>query len=118
MVESTTISLHQGVGGRQRIPAASLGASHSLSVLSQLPLTIRFPSGLNATHITPPVCPLSVRVSWPVAASHTLTVWSSLPLTIRFPSGLNATLLIEPVCPLHVRVSLPVATSQTFSVLS
>ena len=39
------------------------------------------------------VCPLSVRVSWPVAASQTFTVLSSLPETIRRPSGLKATLL-------------------------
>ena len=32
------------------------------------------PSGLNATLLTVPVCPLRVRVSWPVAASHTFTV--------------------------------------------
>ena len=32
------------------------------------------PSGLNATLVTPPVCPLRVSVSWPVAASHTFTV--------------------------------------------
>ena len=50
------------------------------------------PSGLNATLLTPPVCPLRVRVSCPVAASHTFTVPSQLAEASRLPSGLNATL--------------------------
>ena len=52
----------------------------------------------------PPVCPLRVSVSWPVAASHTFTVRSPLAEASRLPSGLNATLM-TPVCPLRVRVS-------------
>ena len=76
------------------------------------------PSGLNATLVTPPVCPLRVRVSWPVAASHTFTVLSPLAEASRWPSGLNATLLTSSVCPLRVRVSWPVAASHTFTVPS
>ena len=69
---------------------------------------MRLPSGLNATLLTQPVCPLRVRISWPVAASHTFTVLSQLPVAMRLPSGLNATLLTRPVCPLRVRISWPV----------
>ena len=39
-----------------------------------LPLTIRLPSGLNATLSTPPVCPLSVCISSPADASQTFDV--------------------------------------------
>jgi hypothetical protein len=34
-------------------------------VASSLPLAIRVPSGLNATLLTPPLCPLSIIVSCP-----------------------------------------------------
>ena len=53
------------------------------------------------------MCPLRVRVSWPVAASQTFTVPSTLAEAIRLPSGLNATLLTPSVCPLRVRISSP-----------
>jgi hypothetical protein len=36
-----------------------VAASHTFTVLSQLPLTMRLPSGLNATLVTPAVCPFS-----------------------------------------------------------
>ena len=39
-------------------------------------MTMRLPSGLNATLVTPPVCPLRERSSWPLSASHTFTVLS------------------------------------------
>jgi len=42
---------------------ASRRASQTLSVLSELPLTIRFPSGLKLTLLTQRVCPWSVSVS-------------------------------------------------------
>ena len=51
-------------------------ASHSLSVLSQLPESTRVPSGENATEVTDPEWPSKVRISWPVAASHSLSVLS------------------------------------------
>ena len=68
--------------------------SQTFSVLSPLPLTIRFPLGLKLTLRTShsAECPLSVNVSLPVLASQTFTVLSPLPLTIRFPSGLKLTL--------------------------
>ena len=65
------------------------------------------PSGLNATLVTPSVCPLSVRVPGRSAASHTFTVLSSLAEASRLPSGLNATPDDPLVCPLRVRVSWP-----------
>ncbi len=60
----------------------------------QLPETIRWPSGLNATLITASVWPVSGwPTGWPVSASHSRTVLSQLPETMRCPSGLNATLV-------------------------
>ena len=76
------------------------------------------PSGLNATPVTPSVCPLSVSSSWPVAASQTLTVSSQLAEARRLPSGLNATPVTSPVCPLSVSSSWPVAASQSLTVWS
>ena len=57
-----------------------------------MPVTIRVPSGLNATLHTISVCSLRVKASWPVTAFHNFAVQSSLPVTIRVPSGLKATL--------------------------
>ena len=37
-------------------------------------MTMRLPSGLNATLFTEAVCPLRTRHSWPVSASHTFAV--------------------------------------------
>ena len=91
------------------IPASPRGRPIPSPSLSSPAEAIREPSGLNATLVTAPVCPLSVSVSWPVAGSHTFTVWSWLAEAIREPSGLNATLETGPVCPLSVRVSLPVS---------
>ena len=65
-------------------------ASHTFAVRSPLPVTMRVPSGLNATLATPFVCPFSSNRGVPVLASHTFAVWSSLPVTMRVPSGLNA----------------------------
>src|SRR5258705_379406 len=69
-------------------------------VLSALPETMVFPSGLNATLRTVAVGPVSGGpIGWPVAASHSRTVLSSLPETMRLPSGLNTTLITLPVWP-------------------
>ena len=64
-------------------------------------MTMRWPSGLNATQYTAAVCPLRTRSSWPFSASHTFAVWSTLPVTMRLPSGLNATLLTPACVPLE-----------------
>ena len=50
--------------------------SQIFTVLSEPPLTIRFPSGLKLTLWTMSECPLSVSVSWPVWASQTFSVLS------------------------------------------
>src|SRR5689334_13381060 len=64
--------------------------SQTLTVLSSLPLTMRLPSGLNATHSISSVCPLRAKVSRPLSASQTLIspgLNNSPPaLTMRLPS--------------------------------
>ena len=51
-------------------------ASQSRAVLSQLPVRTRLPSGLNATLLIPPVCPLSAAFSCPASASQIRAVMS------------------------------------------
>jgi len=54
-------------------------ASQTFTVLSWLPLTIRFPSGLKLTLMTKYKCPVSVSVSWPVWAPQTFSVLPLVP---------------------------------------
>src|SRR5262249_48778657 len=70
------------------------------TVLSQLPVASRVPSGLNATVNTLSRCPLSAsfslyglisRTSVPAFGSQLFTVWSRLPDASSLPSGLHAT---------------------------
>ena len=81
-------------------------------------VAMRLPSGLNATLTTAAVCPLRVRISWPVSASHTFTVLSRLPVTMRLPSGLNATLSTQPRVSLEGEQFLARLASHTFTVSS
>src|SRR4051812_21806507 len=74
-------------------------ASQTRAVVSLLPVRTRLPSGLNATLVTLPVCPLRAAFSCPVSASQTRAIVSQLPVSTRLPSGLNATLVILSVCP-------------------
>ena len=71
-----------------------VAASHTRTVLSALPETIRVPSGLNATLAHRVLCARSAagrRVGrWPRPTPAPCV--SALPETIRVPSGLNATL--------------------------
>ena len=67
------------------------GPSHTLTVLSSLPLARRWPSGLKVTLVTGPVCLRRVRVSCPMSTSYSRTVPSAEALARRRPSGLNAT---------------------------
>ena len=76
-------------------------------VLSRLPLAMVFPSGLNDTLLTQPVCPVRMRISAPVSTSHSWTVLSRLPVAILFPSGLNEA-LVTLYPPVRVRMSAPV----------
>ena len=73
-------------------------ASHTLSVLSKLPLTIRWPSGLKATLRTWLVCPFSVRVASPEILIPTLTSWWS-----------SHTLSVHAVEPAAVQLTDPLA---------
>jgi hypothetical protein len=49
-----------------------LPASHTFTVLSELPETMRLLSDENDTLLTRSACPLRVTVSCPLAASHTV----------------------------------------------
>ena len=51
-------------------------ASHSLSVLSKLPLRTMLPSGEKAQATTPNDCPLRVHFTAPLLASHSFSVLS------------------------------------------
>ena len=54
-------------------------------LVRKLPETIRWPSGLKATHSTVEVCPCRVRTSWPLAASRSIT--RSSQSTILVPTA-------------------------------
>jgi len=60
---------------------APVDASHSRTVLSELPLASRVPSGLHETDMTLLPCPLIVEKHVDVARSHNLTVLSHEPVT-------------------------------------
>ena len=71
---------------------APVDASHSRTVLSQLPLASRVPSGLHETDMTSRSCPLNVERHDPEVMSHVLIVRSVEPLTRMLGlSGLKAT---------------------------
>ena len=71
---------------------APVDASHSRTVMSQLPLASRVPSGLHETDMTSPPCPLRVDKHDPEVMSHVLMVLSLEPLTTMLGlSGLKAT---------------------------
>src|SRR5262249_13203546 len=94
-------------------------ASHTLTVLSQLALARRLPSGLKASLPTLPVWPWRVKWGSPgLVTSQTLTVWSQPPEASRVPSGLNTTLRTWSVCPPRLRSASPVAAFQIFKVVS
>ena len=83
------------------------------------PVTIRMPSGLNATLQAGSMWPLSSSWVAPVRASHTLTSGSLGPqVTIRLPSGLNAALYTTPVWTFSSRRCVSVRASHTLAVRS
>src|ERR1017187_7604732 len=96
--------------------ALTLPRSQTRSLLSQLPVAMRVPSGLQATLNTEPSWSSNVCNNLPVAASQTLAVRSTLPVTRRLPSGLQATLKTNRSCPLKVSISLALTGSQIFAV--
>ena len=70
-----------------------MAASHTFTVLSPLAEARRLPSGLNATLVTPLVCPLrvsSLLARRGVPHLHRLVLAGG---DERLPSGLNATLV-------------------------
>ena len=81
-------------------------------------MTIRVPSGLNDTHITPRRVPLQVEQGVPVLASHTFAVLVHTagddPRPVRAERHAQALA----VCPLRSSRAVPVRASHTFAVLS
>src|ERR1700683_572788 len=76
--------------------------SHTRMVLF-LPLeTTRVPSGENATDLTQPSCPSSLKISAPVAVSQIRTLLSSEPEAIRLPSEEIATDSTPSMCPARI----------------
>jgi hypothetical protein len=75
--------LQRGVGPGFTGLASSGRASQTFTVLSELEEARWCPSGLNATLSTSPVCPLSVRVSRPVAASQRMPVGYANEMDIK-----------------------------------
>src|SRR5438067_713972 len=108
-------------------------ASHSLAVVSLLPVTTRDPSGLNDADQMSLVWPLRARSSAPVLASNARASPPHLPLTTRAmtPAARSALPAYTPlsralndadytvlVCPLSMRISAPVLASHSRAVLS
>jgi hypothetical protein len=81
--------------------------SQSLRVLSSLPDRAYLPSGVMATKITTPVCPVKVRISLPVEISQSLRVLSSLPDRTYWPSGEKTMERTTAVCPSCTNISGP-----------
>ncbi len=75
--------------------------SHRRAVLSDDPVSTRMPSGLKATELTEPSCPLKARISLPVAASHRRAVSSNDPVSTRMPSEPKATEIDKVLMPLE-----------------
>ena len=63
----------------------------SFIVLSLLPETIYFPSGVTAIELTESVCPSKPLITSPVCISHSFIVLSLLPEIIYCPSEVIAT---------------------------
>src|SRR5262245_61816381 len=89
------------------------------SVLSQLPVTSRLPSGVELTALTLAVWPGDLAAAAPVATSDSEAVLSQLPDASVRPSGDQASDITkpgastrEPGSPVIVRTASPVATFQ------
>jgi hypothetical protein len=70
-----------------------------------------FPSGENATPITPSVCPMSLMTCLRDDQSHRMAVSSRLPVRRNRPSGENATAVTAAVCPRRAPTIFAVARS-------
>ena len=93
-------------------------ASHTLSVLSQLPLTIRLASGLIATLVTPSVCPLSVGVSDALAGIPHLHRFVPAAADDAFAIGAEGHAGDSVGVPLESEESRALPASQTFTLSS
>src|SRR5260370_36077829 len=88
-----------------------LSASHSLAVLSRLPLTRKLPSELKVTPQTTPWCPLNVLTHCPLSISHSLIVLSGKLWAKRRPSGRKASAEDSPVGLDETRTHWPLPSS-------
>mmetsp|Transcript_45781 Transcript_45781/g.108555 ORF Transcript_45781/g.108555 Transcript_45781/m.108555 type:complete len:589 (-) Transcript_45781:2618-4384(-) len=108
-----------GWGARAWFAESRGRKSQTRTVLSVPALATSDPSGLTATQITEPACPVSSRHhSSPFFRSQIRTVVSTDPLTSSSPSELNAIALIQCVWPRSVVSSSPVASRQILIRLS
>ncbi|KAH3669682.1 hypothetical protein OGATHE_002494 [Ogataea polymorpha] len=92
-------------------------ASHTLTVLSNEPAAISFPSGEAATVVTPSSI-LRVSEHWPVNTSQILTVLSPEPETSLEPSGKKSNEYMSCSCPFKYFTIVLVARSQILMILS
>ena len=94
--------------------------SHSRSVLSQAPDTMRRPSGETATHLTESVWPdRGGPRGRPLGMSHRRRLMSLLAVTSRRPSGRNARPVTESPWPVRRRGrGVPLRASHRMTVLS
>src|SRR5207245_2138995 len=88
-----------------------VGRSHSLIVRSLLAEITDFPSGVNRTQLTVPVCPLNVTISLRLAQLHSFTAPFECPVARTSPFGEEA---MDQTLPARTGMSTccwPVATS-------
>ena len=103
-------------------PATPSGMSAAGSLVQMRPVAssaaerMRLPSGLKATEVTSPRCPVSTAIVSPLAASQMRTVSSPEPVTMRVPSGLKLAASTSSISALRTSVSRPVPTSKTCAV--
>src|SRR5262249_14229200 len=85
---------------------------HILAVLSQLAVTIVFPSGENDADSMLSSCPRRVRTILPVSGAHTLAILSSPAVTNKCPFDEKETLLTDLSLRNKTRSSFPCFASQ------
>jgi len=113
---TSTYGLRSAIADQSARAPGSSGSSHTRAQ-SQLIVTTRVPSGLNAL-VTTPRCSSAGASGLPVVASQIRAVLSSLTVMTRVPSKLNAALVIVPGCSNCGDNGRPVIASQTRAVLS
>src|SRR2546422_793754 len=96
-----------------RSPLLTSQTKSSPPPLPPPPLASSRPSGLHATLMTMPRCPLSDTLTVPSEASHRKTLPLSPPLANRVPSGLHATQRTLPSCSRLIHRRVPASASHT-----